>query len=414
LRAAGLVSVAAISVGSVAFAEDRPAAPATLAFVQRLTPDQQAEAAFLEHLGWRFVADRSAKEVSVHEGTPCYRRDLASAHAGGDLRVVVPEPLSDEASAALGERLASIADSAGTRCAYQQKVWLATREATRKLADAAERGDYTFPKILVIDSLWFRCDLPEPEWGKLETENLCRASPAKAIEAVYERGGVAECYTGQWIAIFATQYELYGAAWFDEVFAKEDLRVGRPSEMVETPVGRHVDESKPHRWRSLLIPEEDQDEEPGLVLARHGPKAFAGVTGVLQNDREDGGANQNFVIVSVTPRAVEAMKAQGGFARVPALTGDAADARRTEARTFSASELAECRRRYDAALADPVLSEVTVYVHPLGVVPLAEVVAKEVREHLRPMKVRLYTEGVADFLYQRYRSAWKARWLRSR
>ena len=59
-----------------------------------------------------------------------------------------------------------------------------------------------------------------------------------------------------------------------------------------------------------------------------------------------------------------------------------------------------------------MLGEVMVYVQPLGIVPLAKVADKVKEEDGKPVKLRIYTNGLDEFLYQRYRTQWKERWLR--
>jgi hypothetical protein len=415
VRAAGTAflvagALALVPAGPAPAAE--PADPVVAMLSAGLTPEQRAELAFLRHLGWRFVFDAGAKTPDMRVGTPCFRRDIEAAWAAGDLTVNVPPAMTREQIAAFGASLAPLVESIPTRCAYRQKLAVATREATRKLAAVAERGAYVFPKILFVNSPVFRCTLPRPEWRKVGVENLCTGSTAKAIEAVYERGGVAECYTGQWVALFATQYELYGAEWFDREFRADELRLGRPREAVQTAIGAYADEKRAFTWRALVIPEARMRDDPTLVLGELGPKAFVGVTGILQNEAEDPTANQNVLITSITPRAVEEFRTRGGLGRILEITREANEARKASRRGTSGSERAGHLRRYEELLADPVMSELMVYVQPLGVVPFAKVADKEMYEDGKPVKLRIYTNGLDEYFYQRYRAAWKARWLR--
>jgi hypothetical protein len=410
------VAALAVAAGVVALRGTSVAEPPAtkgsadlVALSNGLTADQQAELRFLEHLGWTFDRDPAATEVKIHAGTPCYRRDPQSMKAGGDLRVTVPATIADPA--AFGRAIGGLPDALASRCAYKQKISVAVREATRKLSAIAEAGEFTFPQWLVVPSPIFRCTLPEPEWKKDGVENLCTGLPSKGIGAVYEKGGVAECYTAQWLAIFATQMELYGPAWFDQVFTKEELRIGRPQEAYRTVLGQHVDEGKPRAWKSLVLTDADLRDDPVIALARLGPKAFAGATGVLQNDEEFYGANQNFMVVSVSPRAVEELKARGGVRRILELTSEAVGVRK-EAKIISASERAANRARREAIYADPLLAEFKVYCHPYGVISLGELAELEITDHARPIKIRIYVNGLDDVLYQRYRMAWKQRWLR--
>jgi hypothetical protein len=382
---------------------------------RRLPLDQQAELAFLEHLGWRIVEDPDARGIEVHGGRPCYRRTLGTAQAAGDLRIRVSPTVGDADIAAFGSRLAALADAAPSRCAYQQKIYIATREATRKLAEATERGYYDFPELLFLQSPFFDFRPAVPEWERRGKVWHPADSCAAAIEAFYERGGVADCYTAQLLASFATQYELYGPAEFDAAFAPADIAIGWPTYLLDTPFGRFSRPETPAPWRALLIPSARQSEDPSLVLARFGPKAFAGMTGIVRSQYGGVASNQNFVIVSVTPQAVEALKRNGGFPFVADLSRRAHEHQAGAGGLFTSGAVREaCRARRYAVLDHPVLTGIRVYVHPFGVVTLHEIVRGEMDEDGDPVEVILYAHGREDAFYRRYREVWIDRWLETR
>lgn len=414
--AVGLAMLAALvsGAGREAGAEDAPGTDRALvaSIAAALPAEQRAELAFLERLGWRFARDPSVATVTVAPGKPCERESLEAAWAAGDLVIRVPAAMDAKAVSALGAGLSDLANGLGSRLAWRHTFGRAVREAARKLSIANERKTYVFPKIVFdINSPWFRCTLAEPEWGRDGRYTAAKAAPSKAIEAVYTKGGEAECYTGQWVMIWATLYELYGPEWFDREFRSQEIRLGTVEDMARTDWGKAFDEKTASPWRSLLLTPEDGKTDPGLSLAAHGPMAFVGVRGILQNEERVIASNQNFTIVSISPRAVAELKEHGGFWRVLELSRAANEARLASLRGFSQRARDEQRKRYEEILADPLFSEFMVYVQPFGVIPYAKIADKEMSEGNRPIMVTLYTDGIEDVIYQRYRAAWKARWL---
>ena len=233
--------------------------------------------------------------------------------------------------------------------------------------------------------------------------------PSLAMEAIYTRDTVAECYVGQWIATFATQYELLGADLFDRAYAPGDLAFGQTDEIYSTPIGKFRADDDFHAWRCLLIPPEEADAPPEVVLAGLGPVAFAGLQGVHQNTSQQVGANQNFVVQSVSERACREIRASGGFQKIVDLTRDILEATKTVRTALSSLQRDEAQRVLDAAWANPMLSEIRLYVHPMGIKTVAEVARKEMAEHAKPVYIRLYRHGVDDEMFRRYRRAFEAR-----
>ncbi|MHC5011210.1 MAG: hypothetical protein ACYTG6_09700 [Planctomycetota bacterium] len=381
-----------------------------------LSPEARLELAFLQHLGWRLVWDEGVGEITVLGGVPCYRRSLESAHAGGDLRILVPPGVDDAALRTFGGRLAAIADAPPSRCAFKQKIHVAARRAARKLTAITERGGYGFPRILFVNDPFFRLRPPQPPWKASENGRVFHpaTSSAEAIEVIYERGGLAECYAGQLTAIWATQYELYGAEWFDEVFATEEVALGRPDDFHATALGQYARMDVEHRWRALLIVGEDQEKDPGLVLANYGPKAFSGLTGIVMDQNlEDSGANQNFMIVSVSPRAVEQMRANDGFAYLTELSRRAHAQMERAGGMFTSRCVREaCERKIDEIFTSPVFTEIWVYVHPFGILTMGELFRREMEQDGVPVFIIFYAHGLEEALYQKFRAAFKAKWAR--
>ena len=375
-----------------------------------LDPESRLVLRFLEHLGWRVEAVPNATVPEVWEGRPAERENLDGAIAAGDLRLRVPPALDGPALEAFRALLPRVADGTASRLAWRHRVAYATRAATAKLAEATARGRYTFPKVLFVDSPFFRMEPPEPEWecGR----RLCRArgSAARAVEAVYVRDTVAECYVAQWLAVFAIQYELYGAEWFDESFRGDEIVVGRPQDVRGTPLGRFLTAEHSQGYRALLAPPERHRDDLLLVLGEHGPGAFPGATGVVENQFEGQNSNDNFVVVSISPRALALLRQRGGTRWLNEHLKAAWDlwvkARRDWVRGDPGTE---GRREVAEFMTDPVFDEWILYVHPYGVVPLRKIVEQRFGRVNTPVTVRLYDNGLDDALFRRYREAFTRR-----
>jgi hypothetical protein len=219
-----------------------------------------------------------------------------------------------------------------------------------------------------------------------------------------------ECYAAQWVAIFATQYELYGPEWFDEVFAPEELVLGRPPEIREFPIGSRTKVEIQHPWRALVIPEAQRRYDPALVLAQYGPRAFTGVTGIVLNQDPETYSNENVMIVSASQAVLDQLRRGGGLCVIAQRAKEAWQHYRRSTGWFTAHGIkAPAQAALERVFSEPVFSELIVYGHPYGVVPLRVIVEKKMAETRSPVYLQLYLNGVEDFLYQRYREAWKRR-----
>jgi hypothetical protein len=371
---------------------------------------ERARLAFLEHLGWRFVADANVKSVTVEAGTPGQRTSIAEAQAAGDLRVRLPA--DPAANADLRGRLEALADGIPSRLAWQHRMEAAVRTATGKFIAAAKAGRFKFPPLLFWESPWFQFHPPQPQWAKRDKIYVVESRPSQAIEAFYTRGGQAECYTAQWLVAYAAQYELHGAEAFDETFRGEEIVVGRPSDVRPTPIGQTMRAEATYPYRALLIPPDRLSEDPGRELARHGPKAFAALTGIVRLQDETDGGNQNITTISVSPRACEVLRTRG-IAYVSELGRRAAAAHKARGRLRGGREAGSASAEYERILADPVLSEWIVYVQPFGNIPVANMFRREIEENDKPTYVLLYVHGREDEFFRRYRTTWERRRLRA-
>jgi hypothetical protein len=411
-----LVVVAAAACGLPARADSAPVSVApVLVAPGELDPwldaSQRSELRFLDHLGWRVVRDPAATGVEIRRGNPWARRDRADLRAARDLEIALPAAFTAAHVQDLGRRLALIADGLPSRAAYKILLEPAVVAATKKL-DAAERaGRYLFPEILGIGIPIFTMNPPRPEWVRESRVCRARASPSAAIEAFYERGSVMECYAAQWIAIFATQYELYGPEWFDEAFESEELVLGRPPDIREFPIGSRTKVEIQHPWRALVIPEAQRRYDASLVLAQYGPRAFTGVTGIVLNQDPETYSNENVMIVSASPAVLEQLRRGGGLCVIAQRSKEAWVQYRRSTGWFTSHAIkAPAKAALESVLSEPVFSELMVYGHPYGVVPLRVIVEKKMAETRSPVYLQLYLNGVEDFLYQRYREAWKRRY----
>ncbi len=373
--------------------------------------EARATLRFLEHLGWRVEVVPGLVEARVEAGRPGFRASLAQAQAAGDLRLLLPDtPL---AGRALERLLPAAADGPASRLAWQHRVSEALVRATDKLTAATKAGRYKFPQLLFWNSPFFQFHPPRPEWTERERMFVVVGRPSAALEAIYRRGALAECYTGQWVLVYATMYELFGAEAFDAAFPAPEVVVGRPSDVRTTPIGQTMLGDRTYPYRALLIPPEQTRQDPGATLAALGPLALVGLTGIVRNQDETDGANQNLTIVSVSPRAAEALRTQGGFGQIARLGRQAAEAWNARGGGPFGGGNREAAALLERTLADPLLAEIRVYVHPFGVVPLAEMFRHELDDTEKPLYVLPYVHGREDLFYRRYRAGVERRWLAS-
>jgi hypothetical protein len=389
----------------------RPDGPSLAArWARVLSPDERDEWAFLEHLGWRVVHDPGAKAIEARGGSPCRRRSLAEAHAAGDLVVSVPWGATDDDLARFGRTLRELSQSLPSRCAWQLRMGPAVERATARLAEAAESGRWTFPQWAVIPALIFTMSPPESEW--VREGDVCRARgrPSAAVRAFYTEDCSTECYVAQTVAAYAAQYELHGAEAFDRVFEPDEIAVGQVWHFHQTPIGKTMNAPPGYPWRALLLQNSDRGQDPGLVLARLGPSAFPGLTGILMDQAGRSRSNQNLMFVSATPEATESMVRHGGFAWLAERSRELLELHtQNRARFVKGATVAANERRMEEILADPAFAGVRVYIHPFGVKTLAEMMDLLLRKDRTAIHLILYDQAREDAFYQRWREDFLAR-----
>lgn len=386
---------------------------------RRLTAEQMTEVRFLQHLGWRLVRgsapDRQA--ITFEPGFPCRYDSLEAAHRDGALVIRFPARPTPQQIDAFAERLPHLADSVASRCAYKHRIVVAVGQAVERLERMTEAGRYQFPRYLfgAVDSPWFRMRMPQPAWQLRDRIWVAKDSARRAMDSFYERGATAECYGGQAIAVFAIQYALYGPEAFDMVFRGDDLAIGRPLDIKGTPLGKLTHWTTRFPWRALVIPLDQQRKDPVFPLARQGRMAFVGLSGIVRNQKRDVQSNENFIITSISQRALDELTSGGGLPYISRQMKQVWEAAAPGRGLFvSASRKRAAAKRVDALLAKPLFTELMLYVHPYGDVPLAEIVRKKLEKVDSPLELVIYTHGREDGLYQRYRNAFKQGWLQSR
>ncbi len=407
-----LVLVLLGSERSVAAYEASDAARIRAVFERALPGEQFCEIEFLRHLGWRFETSSCVRMVTYEGGRPGRYKDLAAAQAAGCLRIRVPPGFNEAQARASAKTLLTLADTIPSRLAYRHKLTGPVDRATKRLSGMTEAERFVFPEILgIVSSPIYIADMPTTEWTRRENIWYATRSSARAMEALFELGATAECYVGQLLAKWAVQYELFGRDWFDRIFTKDELAVGRPNDVIKTPVMAAMDLDSKFEWRALLLHGRDQKRDPILALAPHGPMAFKGLGGVVMNQSEENFTQDNILIVSASQSALDELQQGGGtryFNRETARLWEIANSGRTGIRIGpidlgGLTDAAE--KQIDEILERPMFSEILSYVHPDGVVPLAFTVKHFIPKADTPVTLRINFNGVDDVFYQRYRKA---------
>ena len=356
------------------------------------------------------VDDPVGDRITVSPGAPCQREDLAAAQAAGDLQILVPIRATDADLRAFGTGLAPLSESPASRGAWQLKVAPAVARATARLQANCDRGNYTFPQLLVIDSPFWGLEPPEPEWVEDGIVWRARTSPGRAIEGFYDKVAVAECYAAQLVAVFAVQYEVHGPESFDQAFRPEEVQIGKPPAVQSSPFGSGLPRCDDNPRRALFL-EAGDTRDPFVVLALAGPKAFAGVPGILRDQDRQKYCNENFVLVSMSPAATALLAREGGLEHIRARTAEALGEFRAARSPFAtAASIEASQARMREILASPVFTGMRMYIHPYGIVTLGEMVVKKLERMNAAIEVFPYLSAREEGFYRRYRLAFLRRW----
>jgi hypothetical protein len=374
--------------------------------------DASCSLSVLLELGWKLHAS-PANSLQVHAGTPCDRASLADAQAHGDLILRLsggPEQVLAHAA-----DLKALLEHPATLCGWSFRLGEATRRAVDRLAG---NEDFRFSGLQLG---WIGFG-----WGGAAQDGWQRIDPfgrafrplagnTRAIEGFYNGSVRSECGVGRQIAQYATQAELYGAA-FDQAFDADELVIGTFVQL--------------HGTRSILLGSEAgefvRDGRARLASAQ-GRQAFVGLPGflvhVLHRSTLDDYNNQaqNFVVVDVSAEAAAALRAHGGFdhynsqnrrlwrlasqlsLRPPQnflrLLIDRDQALRSKLRGEQVDVLAQL----DAIIADPFYRGFSIYVHPQGIQPVGFHIARMLDLNPRtPYRIELALHNVHTTLYRRH------------
>jgi hypothetical protein len=368
----------------------------------------------LSSLGWRFE-HADIDTVSIHDGLPCDRDDLAQARRRGDLVVSLPRAgLADDTHAAL---LRDLLAHPGTVCAYAFRLGDAARRAVDRLVDNPR---YRFTG-LQTGWIGFGAGGPGAD-GWERTHAFGRGfrpatSNSRAIEGFYAGSVRSECGVGRQIAQYATQAELYGHDDFDTAFAADEIVIGTFNALQGT--------------RSILLGStagEFTRDGRARIASQRGRQAFAGLPGFIfhvfdRNTLDDiNNQAQNFVVYDVGAAAAEALRSHDGFEHYNRINRSLWDLARTVdpnawGRGFERllidrdpalrAQLSPSARdtvaRMDALLDDPFYREFRIYVHHQGVKPVGFHIARLFDRNPRtPFRIELALHNLHTTLFDRY------------
>lgn len=367
----------------------------------------------LAGLGWRFEHGDGAR-LSIDAGRPCERGSLAEAQVYGDLRARLPAASAD-ARTLHGDLVQLLADPA-THCGFSFLLGDATRRAVDRLA-----GNDRF-RFSSLQSGWIGFGpggAARDGWEP--TRSFGRGfrpagAPSTAIDGFLAGSVRAECGVGRQIAQYAALRELFGDAGFDAVFSRDEIIVGTFRQL-----GRSA---------SVLLGtsagEFTRDGRARLAAAQ-GRQAFSGLPGfifhVFDARALDDADNQaeNFVVYAVSDRAARSLREAGGFEPFNRRARELWELSRTldlisrrsyerilhERDASLRSRLPPRKRRViermDAILADPFFREFEVYVHPVGVKPLAYHFSRLLDLNPRtPFRIELGLHNLHTTIYRRW------------
>jgi hypothetical protein len=367
--------------------------------------------AVLRELGW--LIEERGMQVQVEAGSPCRRASLAQAQAAGDLYLLLPERIGDDARRRV---LRNVLDGQGSQCSYAFKLGDAARRASTRLQ---ENQGYRFNAIQLG---WIGFGLRGAQaqgWERFRSFGRGYrpvGGNARALEVFYSGHVRSDCGVGRQVAQIATQRELYGDAAFDGAFSASELSIGTFLTLHDTDsilLGRHAGE--------LFA---DGKAEKTAVLGR---QAFMGAPGfiahVFDQTYLDDINNQaeNFIVVDVSAGAADALAVHGGLAYYDAMNRRIWElARQMPQQSYRRFERLLYERdaglranlppaqqalvaQMLALLDDPFYRGFMVYVHPQGVRPIGYHVARLLDRNPRtPYSIDLTLHNLHTTLYRRW------------
>jgi hypothetical protein len=367
----------------------------------------------LGELGWRLERADVAR-LSIAAGLPCEWGSVAEAHARGALRGQLPAAAAD--SRPLRRDLVRLFADPATHCGFSFLLGDATRTAVDRLV-----GNKRF-RFSSLQAGWIGFGAggaARDGWEPIRSLGRGfrpRSNPSAAIEGFYSGSVRAECGVGRQIAQYASLRELFGPRDFDAVFSRDEIVVGTFRQLGGSA--------------SVLLGSsagEFSRDGRAVRAARQGRQAFSGLPGfifhVFDASTLDDADNQaeNFVVYAVSDAAARSLRESGGFetfnlrARELWELSRSLDliSRRSYERILHERDASLRARlpprkrrvieRMDAILADPFFREFEIYVHPVGVKPLAYHFARLLDLNPRtPFRIELALHNLHTTIYARW------------
>ena len=362
----------------------------------------------LQQLGWQ-LAQQTSSDVAAT--SVCQSANVEDAQAQGLLRLNVNELQGPKRQALLQAALYGQA----SRCAFQFQVGKAVQTATHKIS---QNQGFGFTRV---QTGWvsFRGGSQAQGWQATKSFGR-RYQPlwpnSQAVEAFYTGHLRTECGTGRQMAQLGLLRELFGEDGFDRMFTPSELSIG-------TFVSLHSSDSiLLGRHKGTLFA-----DGSGSKTAALGQQAWLGAPGMIEHVKDksylDDISNQaeNFVVVAVSHEAQAHLQAASGFAQMNAdnvaIWQMSQQITMVGERYFERLLIEEDTRlwrvlpakqypiakRMQALLAQAQYQQFQVYVHPMGVKPVAYHVARLLDRNPRtPYKMALAMHNLPTEIYTRW------------
>ena len=377
------------------------------------SPTEKCALDHLKSLGWRVLPSATGTQPQIHAGTPCDSATLEEAQAKGDLVIELPAQSSGADLTSLLAMLPGLTRDSASMCAYKFKVGQSVKAATQKLA--ANPGlRFSGNQITFVDFGIFANEFKGwRETSFLGTSYIPNRSNARSIKTFYNESVKMECAVGLQIAQYASLYELYGDADFDRAFEKQEIVIGVWDRLAYSP---SVTQGS-HRGRTLNDPLAQE-------ISQQGTQALVGISGYIGNVfgekflDQSADRGENYIITSVSKAAGENLKKNHGLAyynNQARKFWDLGQKLGRQQKGFYWSALArgqsmgssqqerEILSEMRAILADPVFSEIRVFVHPLKEMTYGMHLARLLDANPRtPYQITLYPDSVNEGLFDRY------------
>jgi hypothetical protein len=382
----------------------------TEAFESLFAPASAAcQIAVLKNLGWTINRVAGSNRVFYTGGNPCDNSSVAESSAQGELRVHVPEVISESE---LQTGLRHVLGTPASVCAFKFRVGAAARMAAKKLQ--MNRGFYFYEGswpyfgITDVNRWWGGCVS-----GRWASCIYPRRSNSDAMEDFVSGQIGTECALGLQAAEYATLRELFGDADFNSAFATREIVIAPWSVLHGTASAT---------WGNLSNVDTEVDRG-AVATSKIGSQAFLGFSGYIGNvfgeryldnpiDR-----GENFLTVAVSLAAGDELRKRGGFAQFNAWNRRIYELGRvlpprlerlalTTQHPDTIQATANQRQAFaemQSILRNPVYTGYLVFVHPLGTMSLGRHIVRLLERNPRtPYTFELYPSRVGRGIYARY------------